>query len=157
MIYVFDTSIFVKLFGSYYRGRFPSLWKKFDSMISARRITSTREVRREIEDQTDELDDWANKNPNVFPTPKSDVGIFVTEIYLIRHFQANIEKKKLLKGGKCADPFVVATALASVPCGTVVTLEVYKPHSAKIPNICSHFGIVCLNLEEFMEKENWVF
>ena len=157
MIYVFDTSIFVTLFKSYYRGRFPSLWEKFDSMVYTRRIISTREVKREIEDQNDKLTDWANNNSSVFPIPTKDVGDFVKAIYQIRNFHANIEKKKLLKGGKCADPFVVGTALAIEPRGTVVTFEVNKPHSAKIPNICEHFNIPCLNLEEFMEEENWKF
>jgi hypothetical protein len=41
--------------------------------------------------------------------------------------------------------------------GTVVTMEKFKPHAAKIPNICRHFGIACMTLEEFMGVENWRF
>jgi len=33
----------------------------------------------------------------------------------------------------------------------------WKENSAKIPNVCDHFDIPYLNLEEFMEKENWTF
>jgi hypothetical protein len=35
--------------------------------------------------------------------------------------------------------------------------EKFKANAAKIPNICRHFGIRCLTLEEFMEAENWRF
>jgi Domain of unknown function (DUF4411) len=39
----------------------------------------------------------------------------------------------------------------------VVTIEVLKPNAAKIPNISQHFGVSCLNLEQFMEEEGWIF
>ena len=71
------------------------------------------------------------------------------------HLQANIEKQKLYKGGRNADAFVVARAFASG--GTVVTAEHLKPNAAKVPNICKHFGIPCLDLEGFMESEGWEF
>ncbi len=76
-------------------------------------------------------------------------------IYAVNHFQQNIEQQKLLKGGRNADPFVIARAMVE-QCA-VVTMEVFKPNSAKIPNICRHFGIPCLSLEEFMEAEHWEF
>lgn len=157
MIYVFDTSGFAVLFKSYYRGRFPSLWQKFDEMISDGLIVSTREVRREIEDQDDDLMQWASQNSNIFLTPTASVAQYVTKVYSVPHFQANIERKKLLRGGKNADPFVIATAATIQPLATVVTLEIEKPNAAKIPNICKYFEIPCINLEEFMEKEGWVF
>jgi Domain of unknown function (DUF4411) len=71
------------------------------------------------------------------------------------HFQQNIEQQKLLRGGKNADPFVIAKA--AVECRTVVTMEQLKPNAAKIPNICRHFNVSCFTLEEFMEAENWQF
>jgi Domain of unknown function (DUF4411) len=73
----------------------------------------------------------------------------------VSHFQHNIEQQKLLRGGKMADPFVIAKA--AVNGGAVVTMEKFKPNSAKIPNICKHFSVECLLLEEFMEREGWEF
>ncbi len=61
----------------------------------------------------------------------------------------------MLKGGRNADPFVIAKA-AVTQCA-VVTMEIRKPNAAKIPNICDHFGIPCRSLEEFMEIEAWEF
>ena len=46
-------------------------------------------------------------------------------------------QQERLKGKPVADPFVIA--------------------KAKIPNVCNHFGILCINLDGFMEKENWTF
>lgn len=63
--------------------------------------------------------------------------------------------KKLLEGGVNADPFVVAKA--KVNNAAVVTLEQLAQHAARIPNICQHFGVRCMSLEEFMEAENWIF
>ncbi len=79
----------------------------------------------------------------------------MARIYEVPNFQRNIERQKLLKGGKSADAFVIAKA--AVSGGAVVTEESWKPNAAKIPNICGHFGIQCFTLENFMENENWRF
>jgi hypothetical protein len=79
----------------------------------------------------------------------------VARIYAVKHFQQNIAQQKLLKGGRNADPFIIARG--AVEGRTVVTMEVFKANSAKIPNICRHLGVKCLTLEEFMEAERWEF
>jgi hypothetical protein len=82
-------------------------------------------------------------------------GAFVARIYAVPHFQQNIEQKKLLRGGRVADPFVIARA--AVENRIVVTTELIKPNAVKIPNICAHFGVRCMSLAEFMDAENWTF
>ena len=155
-MYVFDNSPLSVLFRNYYRGRFPTLWERFDGLIDEGRIVSTREVLREAEDSSlDNLRDWAAANQAVFHTPIAAEGAFVTGIYAVPHFQQNIEQKKLLKGGRNADPFVISKA--AVEGRTVVTMEQFKENGAKIPNICAHFDIECLSLEVFMEREGWQF
>jgi Domain of unknown function (DUF4411) len=119
-------------------------------------ILSTREVLREIEDSSiADLRDWAKDNPNVFTIPTATEGAFIAKIYGVTHFQQNIEQQKLLKGGRNADPFVIAKA--ATDGNTVVTMEMLKPNAAKIPNICKHFKVPCMTLEEFMEAEGWQF
>lgn len=54
-----------------------------------------------------------------------------------------------------ADPFVIASAYFRKGCA--VTEETYKPNAAKIPNICEHYEIDCISLEDLMKKESWVF
>ena len=155
MSYVFDTSTFVVLFDNYYRGVFKTLWNHFDEMVKGEEIVSTREVKREIEDQTDKLTDWMKDHASIFTMPTAEEGAFVGQIYQVRLFRDGIEQKKILKGGRNADPFVIAKA--KVTKKTVVTLEREKPNSAKIPNICKHFGVRCLDLESFMKTEGWTF
>ena len=87
--------------------------------------------------------------------PTAAEGAFVAKIYGVPHFQQNIEQQKLLKGGRHADSFVIAKA--AVEGRSVVTLETMKPNAVKIPNICAHFEVSCLSLEEFMEAEGWEF
>ena len=155
-MYAFDTSAFSQLFRSYYPDRFPTLWRNFDNLVASGAITSTREVRREIEDRpSTTLITWAGRNLHLFPTPTSSEAQFVARIFQVRHFQMVIERRKLLKGGKNADPFVVARA--HVVGGVVVTMESEPPNGVRIPNICRHFGIECISLEGFMEREGWQF
>ena len=54
-----------------------------------------------------------------------------------------------------ADPFVIARA--AITRSTVVTMEQFKDNAAKIPNICRHFNVRCITLEEFMQAEGWTF
>lgn len=63
--------------------------------------------------------------------------------------------KERLQGKPVADPFVIAKA--KVLKGCVITQESKKPNAAHIPNVCEYFSIDCLNLEGFMEREDWIF
>ena len=156
MTYVFDTNAFSQLFHSYYRDRFPSLWAQFDSLLEAGAITSTREVAREIEDdRVAALRDWAKNHTHLFPAPTAEEAGIVSRIFSVSHFQQVIELKKLYKGGKNADPFVIARARTLD--GIVVTMERERPNAARIPNICRHFDVECISLEGFMEREGWRF
>jgi hypothetical protein len=154
--YVFDNSPLSALFKNYYRGVFQTLWQGFDDLVASGQILSTREVLREIEESSiQELRTWAADHKDIFATPTAEEAAFVARIYAVQHFQHNIEAKKLLKGGHNADPFVIARA--AITGSTVVTMERLKDNAAKIPNICQHFDVECLTLEEFMEAEGWTF
>lgn len=156
MSYVFDNSPLSALFRNFYRNTFRSLWERFDGLVEEGRLVSTREVLREIEDgATDSLREWAAHHHKLFATPTAAEGAFVARIYSAAHFRQNIEQKKILKGGRVADPFVIARAACEHK--TVVTMEIFKPDAVKIPNICRHFGVECLSLQEFMEAEGWTF
>jgi len=156
MTYVFDNSPLSALFKNYYRGVFRSLWDGFDGLVAEGKFLPTREVRREIDDSgITLLIDWAELHKAIFATPTAAEGAFVAKIYAVAHFHQNIETKKLLKGDKNADPFVIARA--AVTESTVVTMEQLKSNAARIPNICEHFGLKWLSLEKFMEAEDWIF
>ena len=110
-MYVLDTNVISNLHKNYYRKRFVSLWKAFDQLVVDGKITSTREAYRELQDGGPGADiEWAKANVKLFATPDAKEGAFVGKIYSVAHFQANIERQKLFKGGRNADAFIVARA-----------------------------------------------
>lgn len=156
MDYVFDTGAFSALFRNYFVSVFPTLWTNFDALITSGGIISVAEVMGEIEDSSlENMRKWKDDNNGIFHRPTAEEADIIRAIYKEKHFQNNIEKQKILKGGKIADPFVIAKA------GTlkraVVTSEKFKPNAAKIPNICKHFAVTCFSMPEFMENEGWKF
>lgn len=157
MIYVFDNSSLSNILNHYYQDRFPSFWEKFDDMVEAEKIISVREVRNELTGKFDDdkIDRIAKQNDKFFTNPTPEELSFITRIYSVNHFQHNLDKKKILKGGYFADPFVIAKGWQEK--GTVVTEEDNKPNAAKIPNICAQFKISCIKLEGFLIEEDWKF
>jgi hypothetical protein len=156
MKYVFDSDSLIDLFKHYYRERFPTLWENFDALVSGGKLISVREVFNEIGSNEDSLASWAKEQKStLFLESTVEELRFVAEIFQVQHFQAMIRKQERLKGKPVADPFVIARAKILNAC--VVTQEKKTDNAAKIPNVCDHFGIPCIDLEGFMEKENWIF
>lgn len=156
MTYVFDTSSF-SVCGNYFPARFPSFWQSFDALVRAGDIVSVREVRNELDNQSrwQHLHDWVDSNRAIFLLPDPEETRFVTRIFSVPHFQQLIGTTQRLAGRPVADPFVIASAHYRE--GIVVTEESHRPNAAKIPNVCEHFGIACLSIEQIMEREGWQF
>jgi len=154
--YVFDSDSLINLFRHYYPERFPTLWERFDALVSEGKLVSVKEVFNEIESGEDALAIWAKEQKkNLFSESTTEELKFVAEICQVRHFQAMIRNQARLKGKPVADPFVIARAKVSGGC--VVTQEKKTKNAARILNVCDHFGIRCNNLEGFMKEENWTF
>ncbi|WP_295427868.1 PIN domain-containing protein [uncultured Thiodictyon sp.] len=156
MIYVFDTGAFIVL-KNYYPTAFPTLWERIATAAASGELVSVREVFNELHNynDTDFIQDWAKDHKNIFASPSNDELLIVQQILAIPHFQTLLSTKAILKGTPVADPFVVAAAKHKG--ATVVTQEGLKPNAAKVPNVCQHFGVPCLNLEAFMAQQGWTF
>ena len=165
MIYVFDTSSLRSL-QHFYPRVFKSIWDGLDHLVVQQYLISTREVFNELERQavSEDVLNWAKRNKTLFSTPTGPELQFVAEIFKIKHFQGLIGVQQRLKGMPVADPFVIACA--KINQATVVTEEGWqrtgqsltpKPNAAKIPNVCAHFKIPCIDLEEFMHQQGWTF
>lgn len=156
MMYVFDTMIFSQLFDFYYRDQFPSLWARFFLLVEEEKITSSREVRRELENHAgNKFKDDIASIQQVFPTPTKNEERFVNKIYAEPRFLNQFPTRHLLKGGAYADPFVIARAAELG--GTVVTNESEFKGGTKIPNLCRHFQVDYVDFQGFMRRENWTF
>lgn len=156
MIYVFDTSSLSKL-KHFFPGVFKSVWAGLDALVQSGELISTREVWNEIERGNVDAytNNWLKNHKHIFTTPTADELRFVVQIFRIPHFQALIGEKQRLMGTPVADPFIIACA--KIKNATVVTEERLKPNAAKIPNVCQHFKVPCIDLETFMQTQGWSF
>jgi hypothetical protein len=156
MPYVFDTSAFI-IIGHYYPDQFPTFWKRFNATVEGGEILSVRETLNELSTKASRpwLAAWVKDHSSIFKVPSDKETEFVTKIFRIPHFQMLVSGKARLAGKPAADPFVIAAA--KVLGGTVVTEEAKKPNAARIPNVCEHFGIPCLNVEGFLAERKWTF
>ena len=156
MIYYIDTVCF-RVLESYYPSRFPSFWMAFGGAVKQGQLASVREVRKEIErgSTAEFIDQWVVSNPDFFREPSEEEMAAVSRIFAVPHFQGLVGHHSILQGTPAADPFLIAAAM--VNDGTVVTQERAKPNSAKIPNVCAHFDVHCVNLEEMLTALEWQF
>ena len=157
--YSLDTSTLSQVYRSYYKGRFPTFWSRFDALIISGRAVSVSEVEEELRNARglpEVVKDLKRLNDEFFSLPTSAEQDFVSQILGVRHFRNLISAQAIQKGTPVADPFVIAKAGAS-PGMCVVTEERGSPNAAKIPNVCEYFGIDCINLEQLMEREGWLF
>lgn len=156
MIYVFDTSSLSE-FKHFYPGIFKSIWIGLDDLVKRQKLVSTREAWNELQrgNPNQQVNEWLKVRKEIFTTPSLAELQFVSEIFKIPHFQGLIGQKQRLKGDPVADPFVIACA--KIRGGTVVTEEQLNPNAAKIPNVCQHFDVPCIDLETFMHQQEWRF
>jgi hypothetical protein len=156
MIFVFDNSSLSRL-KHFFPDIFKSIWLGLDVLIQKKELISTKEVWNELQRGVPVkfVNDWLKDRKNIFTTPNDAELQFVATIFQVRHFQTLIGEQQRLKGTPVADPFVIACA--HVLKGTVVTEERLKPNAAKIPNVCEHFQIPCIDLQEFMRQQGWEF
>jgi Domain of unknown function (DUF4411) len=153
--YVFDTNSLSEL-NAYYPDIFKAFWARLNALVAAEEVISTREVRAELENSGREhVIKWAKAHNAMFTTPSAAETEFVGRIFSVAHFRALIGQKAQQRGTPVADPFVIACA--RVKSGSVVSQEKLKPNAAKIPNVCAHFKIPCIDLEEFMREQGWSF
>lgn len=156
-MYVFDTSAFVTL-GFYYPERFPSIWKKLDKLVLEKKLWSVREARKELENYCPSpyVEEWVTARRDIFKKPSTEEEFrIISEIFRRPHFRELVKRQNLLKGWPVADPFVVASA--KVHNASVVTQEEYIKNAPRIPTVCVEFGINCINMEQFLKKENLKF
>ncbi|MGH7498336.1 MAG: DUF4411 family protein [Gemmatimonadales bacterium] len=71
-------------------------------------------------------------------------------------FSGAPEQEADLPGETAADPWVIAK-VAVTSEGCVISEKTEKPNAARIPTVCSHFGVKCLTLEGLMRTEGWKY
>ncbi|MBI3153103.1 MAG: DUF4411 family protein, partial [Chloroflexi bacterium] len=112
---------------------------------------SPEEVRHEIIKKSEGLDVWVKKHRNMF------VELGTDDMQLaVRDILAGFPLlTKNLPGRNSADPFVVA--LARMKNYTVVTEEgLGSINRPRIPFVCEHYKIKCINILGLIKQEDWI-
>ncbi|MDZ4099794.1 MAG: DUF4411 family protein [Methylophilaceae bacterium] len=154
--YVIDSSSLIHL-GQFFPSRFPTLWSHFEELSLNGKLISVRECRKEIESygKNDHIKQWAKNHSGIFLPATLEESHCIAQIFAIKHFNQLISEKAILQGKAVADPFLIASA--KVNNSTLVTEELWKENAAKLPNVCEHFNITYITLEQLMEKEGLSF
>ncbi len=103
------------------------------------------------------LEGWAKRNRKMFKRPTGEQLSIVREIN--ERFLGLTDKDR---EGEQADPFVVALVLEArrrdlFESYVVVTMERLRGERVRIPLVCQHYGIECIDVMQFLEREGWEF
>lgn len=153
--YWLDSNVFIEgRKGPYGFDIAPRFWTLLDELISDSRVSCPKMVYDELLDTQDDLADWTQNRrvSGLFVQPNADVQEAYRAIvgYVTRHYPNNQARRRFLDR---ADPWVIAHAMAQG--GSVVSLEgraLQASQQVKIPNVCDHFGIRCLNTYQMLRE-----
>lgn len=145
--YVFDSNEFINLQRRQPIDIMPTLWNIIGEQMEKGVIISSREVYDELMIGGDELKDWAKIHKECFLPSTVELQNSVREILSVH--------RGLVEGGRkknSADPFVIA--LAKQKQCKVVTEETRNgnPNSPKIPDVCDHYKIECIDFVTFARE-----
>ena len=143
-----------------------TLWAWFDTQLTAKIVRSPERVFREIMSfkKEDPLKQWVSARKSegmcVEPDKRVSEGLRMIANHLYTTTIINPKTRKPMLRykpaqaevfGRGADAFVIAHAMADK--GTVVTFESDKFPDAqriRIPDICAHFEVPCINLRQLL-------
>ena len=134
------------------------LWGHIEKLIDEGRIIASKEVYDELErNASDELLAWLKTKKDMFVFDKEQVS--KTEL-LINDFYATYKRGYKPEIGDAADPFVVAAAMSHKAVvftqestqGSHIPSDVNSP---KIPTVCIHYGVECVNIQAFIKREGF--
>lgn len=154
--YVLDSNVFIQAKNQYYGFSIcPGYWKSLLVAHPSKRIVSIDRVLAELEDEGDELTEWAtNEAPNTFFKQTEDkkvIDVFqemVEWVYSTPQFMPSARTEF----ASVADGWILAYAKANKL--TLVTHEEYSPQAKRrvpMPNVCVEFNIDYVNTFSMLE------
>ena len=154
MLYSIDTCSLIEAWRQFPPEFVRTLWEeRLPALIQAGDLRATQEVAVELERHSSELVEWAlhEDQADLFLEVNEAIQISVTEI--LESHPRLIDPETLRSG---ADPFVIG--LAHCENATVVTEE--KPsrdplNNPKIPDVCAHYEVRCIDIRDLIREENW--
>ena len=159
-IYIIDTSSLIEMKNKYPQDVFPTVWQRMDELYRAGRLIAPLKVKEEIKD--DELIEWLKNKEKIFIKSDKEQCDIVKEILKNFPYLAKPEKPDAPN----ADPWIIALALELkkeeqeklLPENEyIIITEESKTKPNKIPGVCNHYDIKCINLLELFKEERWKF
>jgi hypothetical protein len=164
-IYIIDTSSFIAIEPEKYPPDiYVGMWKDLENLIKKRRMISHIQVLEELkeyEGKKDEILKWAENHKDVF------VSITPQQIQLVREIINTNDFKALIDTTKPTgdtDAFIIALAMEEpfqmtlpplTPQRIVVCEEKLHGNRIRIPFVCRHFNIECIDIFEMFRREGW--
>lgn len=151
--YCLDTNVYLEAWNGYYSNEIvPMYWNKLLELAEKGIVFSTIEVADEITKKDDLVSERIKENKKkLFRKIEQDENVQECLIKILDEFPNLIDATKWRS---LADPWVIAHAMAT--WSTVVTKEhFWTQEKPKIPYVCKHYGIKCINDFEFI-KEVWI-
>jgi len=146
--YCFDTNVLIEPWNNYYSPKLcPNYWDVLENLIKQGTIFCTEEVYREISKVDDELYEWVKNNPSFIRTFNEDIQDKLRRILKVYPRLVDTKHDRSM-----ADPWVIAHAWSEM--ATVVTKEMptNSLRTVRIPDVCKHFSIRCINDFQFLEE-----
>ena len=153
--YWLDSNIFIEgKKGPYGFDIAPRFWDLMDEMVAEGRISCPTRVYDELLNGQDDLAAWAQerRESGLFVEPEASVQAAfgqVAEYVQASYPNTNATQRFLDR----ADPWVISHAV--VEGSAVVTMEIaVQPNvqKVKIPNVCSHFNVPCVNTYQMLRE-----
>lgn len=148
MAYCVDSSTFIEAGTRRYPIDIaPGFWDNLDALSREGTIVAPDEVRLELRAKADSVWTWVKERRHMFVALDGEQMVATNGI--LAEFPRLVGK---LNNRYHADPFVVA--LATVRELTVVTEEnvISTPERPRIPLVCEHFGIRCINTLDWLRE-----
>lgn len=149
--YCLDANVLIQAWQKYYSMKLcPSYWDFLNDLGNANKIFLPEHVRVEITRTEDDLAAWLQQSR--IPTYDVDGPV---SLALRDMFGKNPMHQTLVaRGRSLADPWVIATAMATGAC--VVTKEemitAQNSTKVKIPNVCKNMGVRCIDDFQFLHE-----
>ncbi len=158
--YIIDTSSLVKLNRENPLDVYPSVWKKLETIATAGRLIAPREVFNEINQNDDQLSNWAKKQRKMFKEPTPKQIALVQQI--LKNHPALIDTDRKFD----ADPWVISLAI-EISTSTqktlfqikriVVTEEKLRGNKENIPFVSTEMSIEAIDVITMFRSEGWKF
>lgn len=151
--FILDTNILRPFFQFYTPYEyFPEIWSGMWDILDQNKLLSVTAVKTELDKQIPTHSiwiEWKNDHNDIFLELTPEESVFLETIFTVERFR--LTDGEIAQNKTMADPYLVAKAKCMSGC--VVTDEKPDgPAGRKIPDICRHFDVQCINRIEFIRK-----